>query len=281
MVIPQDQPLSPQAYAFLASLVHERSRIQLGPDRQALLAGRLGQRLRALGLAGYEDYCRLLDSPQGDEEVGCLIDLVSTNHTHFFREADHFSILADHVLPRLTDRRGPFGRPLQVWSAASSSGEEPYTLAIVLAEFARQRPHVTWQVHATDISRRMLDRCRSGIYEAEKVAVPDEQLLRRYFLRGFGEREGFYRVRPELRRLVHVQHVNLFQSDYPLPAGLDVIFCRNVMIYFDQPSRQELLDRLVPMLAPGGMLFVGHAESLLGLRHDLRTAWPSVYLRPE
>jgi len=136
-------------------------------------------------------------------------------------------------------------------------------------------------VHATDISRRMLDRCRSGIYEAEKVAVPDEQLLRRYFLRGFGEREGFYRVRPELRRLVHVQHVNLFQSDYPLPAGLDVIFCRNVMIYFDQPSRQELLDRLVPMLAPGGMLFVGHAESLLGLRHGLRTAWPSVYLRPE
>lgn len=281
MVIPQDQPLSPQAYAFLASLVHERSRIQLGTDRQALLAGRLGQRLRSLGLTGYEDYCRLLDSPQGEEEVGCLIDLVSTNHTHFFREAEHFSILADHVLPRLADRRGPSGRPLQVWSAASSSGEEPYTLAIVLAEFARQRPHVTWQVHATDISRRMLDRCRSGIYEAEKVAVPDEQLLRRYFLRGFGEREGFYRVRPELRRLVHVQHVNLFQPDYPLPAGLDVIFCRNVMIYFDQPSRQELLDRLVAMLAPGGVLFMGHAESLLGLRHGLRTAWPSVYLRPE
>jgi chemotaxis protein methyltransferase CheR len=281
MAIPSEQPLSPQAYAFLANLVHRRSRIQLGPDRQALLAGRLGQRLRDLGLAGYEDYCRLLESPQGEEEVGSLIDLVATNHTHFFREAEHFSILADRVLPRLADRRGPTGRPLQFWSAASSSGEEPYTLAIVLAEFARRRPHVTWQVHASDISRRMLDRCRSGIYEAEKVAVPDEQLLRRYFLRGFGQREGFYRVRPELRRFVHVQHVNLFQPDYPLPAGLDVIFCRNVMIYFDQPSRQELLDRLVAMLAPGGALVVGHAESLLGLRHGLRTAWPSVYLRPE
>ena len=281
MVIPSEQPLSPQAYAFLANLVYERSRIQLGPDRQALLAGRLGQRLRTLGLAGYEDYCRLLDSPQGEEEVGSLIDLVSTNHTHFFREAEHFAILADRVLPRLTERRGPSDRPLQIWSAASSSGEEPYTLAIVLAEFARQRPHVTWQVHASDISRRMLDRCRSAIYEAEKVAVPDEQLLRRYFLRGFGEREGYYRVRPELRRFVDVQHVNLFQPDYPLPAGLDVIFCRNVMIYFDQSSRQELLDRLVAMLAPGGALFVGHAESLLGLRHGLRAEWPSVYLRPE
>ena len=281
MVIPPEQPLSPQAYAFLANLVHERSRIQLGPDRQALLAGRLGQRLRDLGLAGYEEYCRLLESPQGEEEVGSLIDLVATNHTHFFREAEHFSILAERVLPGLAERRGASGRPLQVWSAASSSGEEPYTLAIVLAEFARQRPHVAWQVHASDISRRMLDRCRSAIYEAEKVAVPDEQLLRRYFLRGFGQREGFYRVRPELRRLVHVQHVNLFQPDYPLPAGLDVIFCRNVMIYFDQPSRQELLDRLVAMLAPGGTLFVGHAESLLGLRHGLRTAWPSVYLKPQ
>ncbi|MFY8220276.1 MAG: CheR family methyltransferase [Pirellulales bacterium] len=280
MVIPLEQPLSPQAYAFLATLVHERSRIQLGPDRQALLAGRLGQRLRTLGLAGYEDYCRLLESPQGEEEVGSLIDLVSTNHTHFFREPEHFTILADQVLPRLADRRGPSGRPLQIWSAASSSGEEPYTLAIVLAEFARQRPHVTWQVSASDISRRMLERCRLGIYEAEKVAVPDEQ-LRRYFLRGFAEREGFYRVRPELRRHVHVHHINLFQPDYPLPAGLDVIFCRNVMIYFDQPSRQELLERLVAMLAPGGTLFVGHAESLLGLRHGLRTEWPSVYVRPE
>ena len=280
MVIPPEQQLSPQAYAFLARLVHERSRIQLGTDRQMMVAGRLGQRLRTLGLAGFEEYCRLLESPHGEEEVDCLIDLVSTNHTHFFREAEHFTILAGEVLPRLTEQLRASRRPLRVWSAASSSGEEAYTLAIVLAEFARLQPHVTWQVHATDISRRMLDRCRSGIYEAEKVAVPEEQ-LRRYFLRGFGEREGFYRVRPELRRLVHVQHVNLFQPQYPLSPGLDVIFCRNVMIYFDQPSRQELLDRLVAMLAPGGRLFVGHAESLIGLRHTLRTEWPSVYLRPE
>ena len=281
MVIPPEMPLTPQAYSFLANLVHERSRIQLGPDRQALVAGRLSQRLRALGLEGFEDYCRLLESARGEEEVGRLIDLISTNHTHFFREPAHFRVLAERVLPKLVGQRASAGRPLQIWPAAAASGEEPYSLAIVLAEFGRAERHLDWQVHASDISSRMLERCRSGIYEAEKVTLPDDQLLRRYFLRGFGQREGFCRVRPELRRRVVVHHVNLFQPAYPLPAGLDVIFCRNAMIYFDARSRQELLDRLVAMLAPGGFLFVGHAESLLGMRHPLRAESPSVYLLPE
>ena len=172
-------------------------------------------------------------------------------------------------------------RPLQIWSAAASSGEEPYSLAIVLAEFCRNQPTLTWQIHASDISQRMLERCRVGIYEADKVNLPEQQLLSRYFQRGFGEREGFYRVKPELRRHVVVEHVNLFQPSYPLPVGQDVIFCRNVMIYFDADSRKELIDRLAAVLAPGGYLFVGHAESLMGMRHGLRSVWPSVYKRPE
>lgn len=278
MVIPPETQLSPRAYAFLATLVHGRSRIQLGPDRQALVAGRLAGRLRELGLAGYDDYCRLLESSAAEEEVERLIEIIATNHTHFFREPAHFDVLAREVLPRLAvERRG--AGPLAVWSAAASSGEEPYTLAIVLAEFAAAHPGLAWRVHASDISRRMLDRCRTAIYEAEKVSLPDERLLRRHFLRGFGEREGFYRVKPELRGRVSVEHVNLFQAAYPLAPGLDVIFCRNVMIYFDPASRQELLDRLAAMLAPGGYLFVGHAESLLGLEHALESVWPSVYRR--
>ena len=279
MVIPPESQLSPRAYAFLADLVHARSRILLGPDRQSLVAGRLAGRLRELGLDDYDAYCRLLESPCGADEVERLIELVATNHTHFFREQAHFEILARDVLPRLVDDRSPAGRRLVVWSAAASSGEEPYTLAIVLAEFARRRPHLSWEVQASDISRRMLERCRAGIYEAEKVALPDEGLLHRHFLRGIGAREGFYRVRPELRRHVVVRQVNLFQPVYPLATGLDVIFCRNVMIYFDAASRQELVERLVAMLRPGGYLFVGHAESLLGLRHALQTEWPSVYRR--
>jgi chemotaxis protein methyltransferase CheR len=274
MVLPPEPRLTPDAYAYLAALIHERSRIQLGPDRQALVTGRLAQRLQTLELEGFDAYCRLLASPAGADEVGMLIDLITTNHTQFFREPAHFQLLTERVLPTLAADRG--GRPLRVWSAAASSGEEPYSLAVVLAEFERSQPRVGWQVHATDISSRMLERCRSGIYEANKVALPQDQ-LRRYFLRGFGAREGFCRVRPELRRRVSVQQVNLFQTDYPLPRGLDVIFCRNAMIYFDLESRQELLDRLVPMLAPGGFLFVGHTESLLGMRHPLQASWPSVY----
>ncbi|NDC62697.1 MAG: protein-glutamate O-methyltransferase CheR [Planctomycetia bacterium] len=281
MLIPQEPRLTPQSYAFLADLVHRRSRIRLGSDRQALVAGRLAQRLRTLGLSSFEDYCRILESPDGAEEIGSLIDLISTNHTQFFREPAHFDILSGQVLPQLVARRGQVWRPLRVWCAAAASGEEAYSLAISLAEFGRDHRGFSWQVHASDISSRMLDRCRLGIYEKDRVNLPDEELLRRHFQRGFGHREGCYRVRPELRRCVLVEHINLFQRPYPLPPEIDVIFCRNVMIYFDPASRQELIERLEGMLAPGGYLFVGHAESLLGMRHGLRAAWPSVYQRPQ
>ncbi|MBM4022343.1 MAG: protein-glutamate O-methyltransferase CheR, partial [Planctomycetes bacterium] len=137
-----------------------------------------------------------------------------------------------------------------------------------------------WVVHASDISRRMLDRCRLGIYEAERVKVPEPAWFARYFRRGFGEREGFYRVRPELRRNVRVSTINLFDDVDLMPHDQDVIFCRNAMIYFDDPSRQTLLDRLYEQVAPGGHLFVGHAESLLGLRHRFRQIGPAVYQRP-
>ena len=279
MEFPVDATLTAQAYEFLAQLVYERSRIRLGFDKQSLVSGRLGQRLRALGLSNYEEYCSLLRSPHAEDEISELIDLISTNHTHFFREAAHFDVLQRDVLPALTGRLGFAQRPLRFWSAAASSGEEVYSLAIVLAEFARVRPAFTWQIDASDISQRMLDRCRRGIYAAEKVELPSPELLERYFQRGFGEREGYYRVKAELRRHVGVQYINLFQPHYPLPKGLDVIFCRNVMIYFDVPSRELLVNRLTEQLAPGGYLFVGHSESLIGISHSLKSVWPSVYCR--
>ena len=153
-------------------------------------------------------------------------------------------------------------------------------MAIVLAEQARHQPGFAWEVHATDISRRMLDRCRLGIYAADKARLPDPGLLPRYSRKGIGSRAGCVRLKPEIRRQVRVEHVNLFQPDYPVPRGLDVVFCRNVMIYFDAESRQELVGRLFDQLAPGGYLFVGHAESLLGLTHRFETGRPGVYRRP-
>jgi chemotaxis protein methyltransferase CheR len=269
--------LSPQAYTFLADIVYRRSRIRLGPDRQAFVAGRLANRLSELGCTSFDDYCRLLDAPAGADEAEQLVDLISTNHTHFFREPAHFEILVRDVLPLVAPQASAAGRELRVWSAAAASGEEAYSLAIMLAEQAAALLPYGWLVQASDISRRMLDRCRTAIYAADKVDLPEPRLLARHFLRGFGAREGFYRVRPELRRQVRVTAINLFQPRYPLAGEQDVIFCRNVMIYFDIESRQLLVERLFDQLAPGGFLFVGHSESLLGLRHGFRQTGPSVY----
>lgn len=279
-MFPSDAVLSRPAFTFLADLVYRHSRIRLGDDKQALVASRLARQLGVLGFASYDEYCDLLRSPAGEEEIGVLIDLVSTNHTHFFREPAHFEFLATHVLSTVCQAATDEGRACTIWCAAAASGEEAYSLAMVLAEQARSQPGMTWRVHASDISRRMLDRCRLAVYEADRVQLPDSAWLARYFRRGFGEREGRYRVKPALRRHVSVERINLFQPTYPVPRGLDVIFCRNVMIYFDVESRQELARRLYEQLAPGGHLFIGHAESLLGLRHDFASVRPGVYRRP-
>jgi chemotaxis protein methyltransferase CheR len=280
VMLPPDSTLSGAAYAFLADLVYRHSRIRLGTDKQALVAGRLAGRLHASGLPSYDAYCDRLRADSAEEEIDTLIDLIATNHTHFFREPAHFDLLAGEILPLVGRRALAEGRPLRIWCAAAASGEEAYSLAIVLAEWARSTPGGVWDIHASDISRRMLDRCRLGIYDADRVQLPDPAWLARYFRRGFGEREGRYRVKPALRRHVTVDRINLFQPAYPLPVGLDVIFCRNVMIYFDVESRQELVGRLFDQVAPGGHLFVGHAESLLGLRHDFVSVRPGVYARP-
>ena len=278
--LPPDPPLTERAYRYLSRVIYRRSRIRLGPDRRAFMAGRLAGRLRELGCGSFDDYCRLLDTPPGDHEAERLIELVSTNHTHFFREPAHFNYLAEEFLPRADERVRDDGRDLQCWCAAAASGEEAYSLAIVLAEHARNRPGLGWQVTASDISPRMLARCQAGMYDSGRVRLPRPEWLARYFRRGFGEREGVYRVKPDLRRQVTTTLINLFQDTYPLNTPQDVIFCRNVMIYFDEPSRQILVERLFEQLVPGGHLFVGHAESLLGIRHQFRQVRPAVYQRP-
>jgi chemotaxis protein methyltransferase CheR len=278
MLSPDPEP-DERSYAFLADLVYRRSRIRLGPDKRAFVAGRLSGRLRSLGLRSYDDYCRRLEATGGETEAERLVELISTNHTHFFREPAHFAFLAERLLPAVTRRTPAEGRPVRVWCAAAASGEEAYSLALVLAEHERSTPF-RWTLDVSDISPRMLERCRSGIYEAGRVQLPDPDWLARYFRQGFGEREGLYRVKPWLRERLQVQTVNLFQPSYPVAAGQDVIFCRNVMIYFDAESRQTLVERLYEQLAPGGHLFVGHAESLLGLRHRFRQVRPAVYEKP-
>lgn len=269
--------LSAEAYRTLASLVYQHSHIRLGPAKQPMLANRLRKRLRALGLTSYDEYCALLRSAQGPDEVEQLVDLITTNHTRFFREPEHFNLLTARVLPDLVSHVAPQGSPLRIWCAAGSSGEEPYTLAIVLAEYFREHPSVEWHIEASDISHRMLDHARQGIYPLDPRHALAPVLLRRYFQRGVNVRSGQCRVKAELRQRVRFQRINLFQAEYPIPREQHLILCRNVMIYFDPPSRATLVEKLSRQLAPGGYLFIGHSESLLGIRHNLECVRQSVF----
>jgi chemotaxis protein methyltransferase CheR len=269
--------LSAKAYRTLVDLVYQHSRIRLGPDKQPMLTNRLRKRLRALGLVSYDDYCAVLRSGQGLDEIEQLVDLISTNHTGFFREPEHFTFLTGRILPELVPQLAADGSALRAWSAAASSGEEPYSMAIVLAEYFREHTSVDWQVEASDVSHRMLDQAERGIYPLDPRHTLPPVLLRRYFQRGVGAHAGTCRVKADLRKRVRFQRINLFQSEYPVRREQHVIFCRNVMIYFDPPSRATLVQKLTRQLAHGGFLVIGHSESLLGIRHELEPVRQGVF----
>lgn len=267
-------------FEFIRTLVYERSRINLGADKRELVNARLGKRLRATQTANLGEYCDLLRSPGADEELAHLIDVISTNHTFFFRENAHFDFVRNIAVPEMiarnrTERRGRFN----AWSAACSSGEEPYSLAITLAE-SLAAAHWGWHIEATDISHRILAKAAAGIYREDVVSKMPANTVRQYFQRGIGPQAGNYRVKPELLAGVTFRHLNLLEGEPPFSDPFHVIFCRNVMIYFDKATQEELVSRLTRRLIPGGYLLVGHSESLTGIRHSLQLVQPAVYRRP-
>lgn len=267
-------------FDFICRLVYEKSRIALGRDKKVLVTSRLAKRLRQLQLEGYHQYCDLLRSPAGAEELRFLIDRISTNHTHFFRETKHFDFLRDKLLPAWRADPRSRGGVFRVWSAASSTGEEPYTIAIHLAEHLAPADSGAWTIEASDISTRVLDIARQGIYEVERLSGMSSELVRRYFQKGVRDREGQVRVKSELRGRVQFHHLNLLEPPYPFTEPFQVIFCRNVMIYFDRPTQESLVSYLTEKLAPGGHLLVGHSESLSGIKHGLKLVQPAIYSKP-
>lgn len=265
-------------FDFIRSLVYERSRINLTADKRQLVSARLGKRLRARNLPTVKDYCALLRSPEAESELSHLIDAISTNHTFFFREIAHFDFLRKQALPELTTRaRNERWSQFRIWSAACSSGEEPYSIAMTLAEAATVW---SWQIEATDISHRVLAKASAAIYDGDSVTRLAPQTVRAHFQRGFGPQEGQYRVKAALRERVNFQQLNLLDGAPPFTEPFHVIFCRNVMIYFDRPTQEELVGRLSRCLVPGGYLFVGHSESLTHLGHTLQAVQPAVYRKP-
>jgi chemotaxis protein methyltransferase CheR len=261
-----------EAYQFIGELVYERCRIRLDESKQQLINTRLGKRLRHLGLNSLVEYCALLRSSPSEEEMTHLVNALSTNFTHFMREPDHFHLLAEQALPAVLGPRKRF----QVWSAACSTGEEPYTMAFFLTE--RYPPSAGWDWHilATDVSTKALDKAAAGIYPEERLAAIPRGWHRAYFQRGQGQWQGYYRVKPAVRERVVFRQLNLL-SEYRFAEAFEVIFCRNVMIYFDRPTQAQLVNQLGRWLAPQGFLLIGHAESLNGLRVPFRCLRPSVY----
>lgn len=271
----EDRVMDRRTFEAFRDLVYEKSGINLGDHKQALVCARVGKRMRALGIRDYKEYFEYVSGDGSGEELVRLLDVISTNVTHFFREAGHFEVLDE----LLRDWYAQGQRRFRIWCAASSTGEEPYTIAMTVFEALGEKSGCDVKVLATDISTRVLDTARQGVYERKKLDKVPERLLRKYFQKGVGRAEGSYLVRKPLRDMITFGRLNLSVQPFPLKGPLDIIFCRNVMIYFDNHVRSMVLADMYRLLKPGGYLMVGHAESLTGLVSDFKSVKPSVYVK--
>lgn len=271
--------LSDPEFKEFSAIIHETCGIKLPPVKKTMLSARLHKRLRFLGISSFADYLDYILSYEGQhEELAHMIDAVSTNKTEFFREANHFDFLTSHLLPEYVEKfqKKP-GRQLRVWSAGCSSGEEPYTLAMVLDDFFSRHPGMNFSILATDICTKVLAKAEQAIYPKETIANMPARFRHKYLLRGKDRQKGFHRVGPELRRKVTFRRLNFMARDFGIDNRMDIIFCRNVLIYFDRKTQIDLFKKLHKQLASGGYLFLGHSETLHGINDKVNKVEVAVY----
>ncbi|WP_412479156.1 CheR family methyltransferase [Azonexus sp. IMCC34839] len=250
-------------------LIYQRAGISLSPVKQDMVYSRLARRLRATGKQSFAEYLDALEK-QGGEEWERFVNSLTTNLTSFFREPHHFPIFAEH-LRKLGSRR-----PIKVWCSAASTGEEPYSIAITVAEtFGIDTSNVS--IVASDLDTNVLATAQKGVYPIERVEKLSPDRLRRFFLKGTGAQEGYVSVRPELKRMIEFRQINLLDQSYPLKGPIDVIFCRNVMIYFDKPTQYKILSRFAPIMQTDGLMFAGHSESFLHAADLFKSLGKTVY----
>ncbi|MFN8057661.1 MAG: protein-glutamate O-methyltransferase CheR [Vicinamibacterales bacterium] len=259
----------------IIKLVYERTGITLTSGKRSLVTTRLQKRLRELSLDSYGDYLQYLDRDTSGQELVKFIDAMATNHTWFFREEQHFQLLGQRVLPELLKRSGG---QIRGWCAASSTGEEPYTIVVSLLEAMPSGRQASISLLASDISTKALRTATNGVYPLDRVKNVPLPILRKYFERGQGDAEGLARVAPHVRRLVEYRRLNLLEIG-DLGQRFDFIFCRNVMIYFDKTVQQRVVNMLERHLAPGGYLFIAHSEGLMGITHQLTWVAPAAFQR--
>jgi chemotaxis protein methyltransferase CheR len=272
------RPLSGAEFRLFQDLIRREAGIFLSESKKALLVGRLSKRLRELGLASFGEYHRYVTREDPAERTR-MLDCVSTNETHFFREPLQFAFLEERILPdwQAAAEAGVRPRRIRVWSAACSTGEEPYSLAMTL--LSRFPPESGWEIEilGSDISTRVLDRAEAGMWPLERAAEIPERHLKRYMLRGTRSQEGKMKAGPELRSVVRFERINLNADSYPVTRRFDVIFCRNVLIYFDAPSKARVTRQLIRHLEPTGYFFLGHAESVVDMASELERVGPTIY----
>jgi chemotaxis protein methyltransferase CheR len=263
--------MSGDLYKRLSEFIYTESGIKMPLSKKTMLEARLQKRLRAIGISSFGEYCNYLFSPEGiASELVHMIDVVTTNKTDFFREPQHFEFLLEHVLPDLINTKGcGIRRPFMLWSAACSSGEEPYTLAMILDEFSRKAEGFSYTILGTDISTRMLDKAREGIYDEDRTEAIPFEFRKRYLMRSKDRSKKKVRVVPELRAQANFRRLNFMTGDFGMREKMDVIFCRNVLIYFDRPTQEKVINRLCNHLIPGGYLFTGHSETISGMNVPL------------
>jgi chemotaxis protein methyltransferase CheR len=272
------KPMTTQEFTRLSEFIHTQCGIKMPPGKKIMLEARLQKRLKSVGAATFGEYCEyLFNSPHSQEELVQMINAVTTNKTDFFREPGHFHILTDTVLPPFIDPASGGGSCFTVWSAGCSSGEEPYTLAMVLSEFAALHPGFRFSIVATDISTKVLEKAKLGIYDEERVATVPVSIKQKYLMKSKDRGKGQVRIAPELRSQIRFERVNLMDEQYRRPELLDVVFCRNVIIYFERQNQEKLLGRLCNSLKPGGYLFLGHSETVHGFDLPLQRVTSTVY----
>lgn len=269
-----------ESFVRLSTYITDMYGIKLPPVKKAMLESRLGKKVKQLGMNSYKEFLDYIFSDQGKKkELLNVVDLVTTNKTDFLREPQHFQFLSDVLLPGYVHKAGL--KNIKVWSAACSTGEEPYSLVMALEEFKKRNIGFDYTLAASDISIRAIQTAHRGIYTLDRIDTIPIDWKRVYFLKSKDSTRKLVRVKPVFRSKISYKRINLVGDAYGVPPdSMDIIFCRNVLIYFDKPTQEQVIRRLTACLKPGGILFLGHSESTMGMDVSLKQIKPTIYQRP-
>ena len=270
--------LSQEQFEKIAEFIQTNVGIKMPAQKKLMVQSRLQSRLKALSLKNFDDYVDLVfaGGEKSEEEIALMINVITTNLTNFFREKQHFDFMTEKALPSLVNEGH---KNIEIWSAGCSTGEEPYTLSIVMSEFMRKNPGkiADFSVLATDISSRVLEKAQNAVYPLESVSELPYELKKRYFLKSRNPDNPAVRLKPEIRQKVSFKRLNFMDSSYPVSGEKQIIFCRNVLIYFEKQTQEDVIRKLIRHLVPGGYLFLGHSETVCGMELPLKTVAPTTF----